>query len=380
MKQSCEDRGELLVGEYMAAENASRLSNDAYIPDSHLKPNDFVFASLNATARMMDMLAMVFSVMKEDDWFDDDGNKITPTYTFTNKELLRWFEMEKVEALAATLRTPAEALAGKTVGVFDKQKHSFEYYPIFTVIKYRDGKLTMKPNGEPEMRESFIINAKNSGFAKIDNHLFLSLKDTHSKRLLDMLSRFKDEVRSLHPISVSRLQHQFGVIGQNNKVLKKSYLNPYSFVRGVIKPALSKLDSSPKARGVLEITKGSSGELGYELVDFDTSEPKILFHCRWLKNHSHDDLETAAKTTIELTTEIQRIKHRGEDVPIDILEQLKQSLDVLGKDTESQKIALKISEKKKQLAIQRETEKKKKSLKSLSQVDTLLDSGFLDDI
>lgn len=364
------------LGELMP--RTEELVCDYSIPEQHLKPQAFVFAGINATARMLDILAMLFSEMRELHWFKEDGREQTPEYNFTNEQLKQWFEIDSVETLSATLRAPAQRLSTTGVGIYDKEKSEFEYYPIFQAISYKKGVLRIKPNSE--LRDSYIINSTNNGFSLINNHLYLALKDTHSKRMLDMLSRFREEINGLHAISVKRLQQQFGVIGDKGKVLRKSYVSPYAFVRGIIKPALEKIHSSKEAKDIVEITRSPTGELGYELIDFDKANPKILFHCRWTKIYTPDQIEKAAAIALEYTNRANTLKKKGETIPLDLLIELSDALKIIGHTERARHLNERIAQIKKELAIKKELEKKSKSNSNLDKVSALLDQGFLDDL
>lgn len=354
-------------------------SNVKGVPPYHLKPNAFVFASIKATPRMLDILALLFTEMTEGDWFDENGEQTTPDYYFKNDKLKKWFGIDRVEALAATLRTPAQRLSSTAVGIYSKTKQDFAFFPIFQEISYKGGVLKITPNSS--LRNEYIINANSeAGFAKVSNHVYLALKDTYSKRMLDMLSRFRTEVSSLYPISVERLQKQFGIIGQNNKVLMKTYESPSRFVSHVIKPSLIKISQSEEAQGVLEVLESPSGALGYELIDFDGANPKILFHCKWLTEHSEEDIAAASKRIIESSHELKRMASVGEEPSIDFLLAFQSDLKICKRDAEVQRVEERISAMKAKMAIQKKLKEKAKAEAMAGKVNELLDSGFLDDI
>lgn len=138
------------LGELMP--RTEELVCDYSIPEQHLKPQAFVFAGINATARMLDILAMLFSEMRELHWFKEDGREQTPEYNFTNEQLKQWFEIDSVETLSATLRAPAQRLSTTGVGIYDKEKSEFEYYPIFQAISIKRGYYESSPTQNCETR------------------------------------------------------------------------------------------------------------------------------------------------------------------------------------------------------------------------------------
>lgn len=345
----------------------------------HVRSHDFTFASIDATARMLDVWALLFSEMSEQDWYDKHGNAVTPSYYFKSDKLKKWFGITKSEALSSTLRTPARRLATTSVGIYRKDSGEFAYFPLFQEISYKKGVLKITPNAS--LRASYIIKAGDSaGFAKVDNRIYRALKASYSKRLFEMLCRFRIEVSSLYPISIERLQKQLGIIDQYNRVIVNSYSSPITFVTRVIKPALIAISKSKEAEGVLEIMTSKSGELGYEIVDADTSNPKVLFHCKWITEYSDEEVLEALKRVIDLTTELKNMRANKVEPSIDMLLDFKRALQVSGREDEAEKVDCKIKEMKASIAIKKQLKEEDKKNKMAERVSQLLDGGFFDGI
>ena len=206
------------------------------------------------------------------------------------------------------------------------------------------------------------------------------MHDTHTKKLLDLLSRFKGG-DTLYPIKVSTLQYLFGVFGDGGKVLIKTYASPKSFINRLIEPALKKICESPFAVNKIEILTATNGKIGYEVVDsLSSNEPRIRFLYRWLNQVSEKELEESSNIATELIVSVQRQTANGEEVPLADLIRLEKHLKIIGQEEAATKIKGRINERKAEEAIKRDLQAKEDAQGKISKIDEMLSQGFLDGI
>ncbi|HDI3159679.1 TPA: replication initiation protein [Vibrio cholerae] len=294
---------------------------------NHIKSHDMVFASLDLSPRMCDILAMLFTRMRAEDWFvkrDIESNiPAQPRYTFTAKEIGQFLLMEP-KHVATLLKIPSQKLASLTAGI-ESDDGGFVYAPLFSKIEYKNRCYTIVPNNE--LRHSYIARAKSNGYALINNTQYLALKDTNSKKMLDLLSRFKTG-NKLYPISIERLQQTFGVISGSGEIKKKSYSAKNRFINLVIEPALSIIANSPESKDRIKLLTGDSGKLGYDLIR-DKGELKIKFLYEWLNCYSDEEVEAASKQIEKILLQAE-----GGELTLELLLELKKSCEIVSTDSE----------------------------------------------
>lgn len=321
--------------------------------DSHLKSHSMVFSALDLSQKMQDMMAIMFTRMKEQDW-DEEGK--SPVYTWTIDELSKWFGVDKSQ-MAATLKKPSEALTKCTAG-FEENNGDFAYKPLFKDVSYSKGRLTMVPN--ELLKDQYLVNVSEKGFAKVDNKIFRALKNPNAKRLFDFISRFKGEY-DMYAMSVERIQIYLGVITPKDKPLKKSYVNEMEFVNRLIKPALEHIANCPTTFGKLELIE-KDGLLGYELAKMASGKLKIKFNVRWINApvDKKTRLEVLANVDKQMLLYKDVVKREGDGIPH--LEEIRTLLLSINESTDTivQKIT-QIQEERKQ----HELDKEDKELREL---------------
>ncbi|WP_234498097.1 replication initiation protein [Vibrio maritimus] len=269
--------------------------------ESHIKSNDIVFASLKLTPKMCDLMSLLFTKMREDDWYVDGdvtGEHAEPCYEFTAKEIAEFFpNIKTTNQVSATIKKPAQRLMETAIGI-ERGNGDFRYTPLFSDCIYDNGVLRMYPNNR--LRESYIAKAKTKGYALINNEQYLALKDAHSKKTLDLLSRFKTG-NHLYPLSLKKLQIIYGVYGPDGKLQLPSYKSPKTFLSRLIESSLETIANSLESQERIEIMRSEAkGTLGYEVVNDDSSgkiddNTRIRFLYRWTATFSEENIKDAKK-------------------------------------------------------------------------------------
>jgi hypothetical protein len=335
----------------MTSKNTIQITNDseAILPNlvidknpkdiqNHIKSHDMVFATLDLSPRMCDILAMLFTRMRAEDWFVnrdiDAGIPAQPRYKFTAKEIGSFLLMEP-KHVATILKLPSKKLGALTAG-FERSDGSFKYSPLFTDIEYSNGLYTIVPNNE--LRNSYIAKAKANGYALINNSQYLALKHTSAKKMLDLLSRYKTG-KSLYPITIERLQQTFGVIGEQGEVKKPYYTTTYRFIQYVIKPALGKIANSEESKDRIRLFKGRDGTLGFDLID-DGECLKVQFLYEWLNCYSDEDIELANIRIETILQENMYLQKEGKRLSLDSLYELKECCKIVSTESEDMRIML----------------------------------------
>ncbi|MGR5178890.1 replication initiation protein [Vibrio mediterranei] len=294
--------------------------------DSHIKSNDIVFASMALTPKMCDVLSLLFTKMRAQDWFLDgdtsSDNHAIPHYQFEAKEIAAFFKIKSSKNVASLLRSPVRSLTETVIGI-EQENGDFDYSPLFSRCKYEKGVLTIIPNNE--LRNSYIAKAKTNGYALISNDQYLALRDAHSKKMLDLLSRFKTG-QKLYPISIKKLQVVFGVYGRDGKLLMPTYKSPKTFLKRLIASSLKTISESEESRARIVIEESEhQGTLGFEFVNDDEGDDKIDENTRirflysWLASFTDENIAEAERDMerlIQLNAE--NIKEHGGAYGLDL--------------------------------------------------------------
>jgi hypothetical protein len=301
--------------------------------DNHVKSHDMVFASLELTPRMADILALLFTKMRAEDFYyqSDISQNIPsqPRYEFTPTEIKEFLCLKSSKHVASLIQPSAKRLSATSVGI-ENDKGEFDYASLFSRIRYENQVLTIIPN--MELKESYIAKAKSKGYALINNEQYLALKDIHSKKTLDLLSRYKSGQR-LYPISIKKLQLIYGVIGQDGAVLKPTYLSPKTFVKRVIAPSLVSIAQSQESKNRITILESDHNTLGYELVEDDRGEFRVRFLYKWHSTYSDEDVAEANKRIEELLLFNLQLKDQDKSLDPPLLRELLEACSVVESDS-----------------------------------------------
>ncbi len=270
------------------------------LPKHIKKGHQLVFSRQGLSAREADMFALMIAHMKATDW-----ECSTPHYEFTSHQLSEWLGV-KSKHIGSNLSPVANRLASRKIGIKvdnDKGNVEFDYRPLFKHIAYKNGILTMVPN---DMLKSEYIEY-NQGFALINTRNFFDVKKEYSKRLYELLSRFKDKGFEMHQQKLKDLQGVFGLLDEAGKLKKDkcSFKNNSVFMKRCIRESIKELTEHPQIRKELLFLEGASGEKGFEVIKRGKTITGIKFLFRWIKLNSieelnqHDALKTIRKLELK---------------------------------------------------------------------------------
>ncbi|GAD91212.1 hypothetical protein VHA01S_074_00030 [Vibrio halioticoli NBRC 102217] len=291
----------------MNSKNAYPVVSDK-LPLHIKKGHQLVFSRQDLSSREADLFALMIANMGAADW---DGNQ-TPYYEFTSHNLTGWLNIESKHV--GTLLSPvAERLSTRKIGIESKDHKGdleFQYQPLFKRISYKNGVLTMVPNDL--LRTEYI--AYNQGFALINTKNFLELKREYSKRLYELLSRFKDQGTHIGKRSLVELKGLFGLLDEKGKLRsdKTSFANNGVFLQRCIRESIHELMANPSTNKELVFYEGPSGNLGYEPFKHGRSIAAIEFKVRWVKKGAVQELNDADAMATIKKLENKRLSQRQE--------------------------------------------------------------------
>ncbi|MGF1722993.1 replication initiation protein [Vibrio kyushuensis] len=274
------------------------------LPKHIKKGHQLVFSRQDLSAREADMFALMIAHMKEADWSTN-----TPHYEFTSHQLSEWLGVES-KHIGSNLSPVANRLASRKIGIKVETKKGdteFDYRPLFKHIAYKNGVLTMVPNDmlKPEYIEY------NQGFALINTRNFFDVKKEYSKRLYELLSRFKDKGFEMHAQKIDELKGVFGLLDEAGKLKKdkSSFKNNSVFMKRCIRESIKELSEHTQINKELLFLDSDKGDKGFELVKKGKTIIGIKFLFRWLKLGTIDELNQheAMKTIKKL--ELKRLQH-----------------------------------------------------------------------
>ena len=275
------------------------------LPKHIKKGHQLVFIRQDLSAREADMFALMIAHMKANDW-----NQSTPHYEFTSHQLSDWLGVES-KHIGSNLRPVANRLASRKIGIkieTTKGDIEFDYRPLFKHIAYKNGVLTMVPN---DMLKSEYIEY-NQGFALINTRNFFDVKKEYSKRLYELLSRFKNRGFEMHQQKIEDLKGVFGLLDETGKLKKdkRSFKNNSVFMKRCVRESIKELTEHPQIRKELLFLEGPKGETGFEVIKKGRTITGIKFLFRWIKIGSIEELNQhdALKTIREL--ELKRLQDR----------------------------------------------------------------------
>ncbi|WP_318479424.1 replication initiation protein [Photobacterium leiognathi] len=302
------------------------------LPKHIKKGHQLVFSRQDLTAREADMFALMIANMKCDDW-----KHSTPHYEFSSKQLSEWLGVA-AKHIGSNLSPVANRLSSRKIGIKyinNKGDTEFDYRPLFKHIAYKNGKLTMVPN---DMLKSEYIEY-NHGFALINTRSFFDVKKEYSKRLYELLSRFKSNGYEMHTQGINELKGVFGLLDEAGKIKKEksSFKNNSVFMKRCIRQSINDLSEHPQIKKELLFIEGNSGELGFELIKKGRVITGVKFLFRWLKLGTIEELNhhDALITIKEL--ELKRLQHNIK-LTDEELEILTISYRCIGKDDKADKI------------------------------------------
>jgi hypothetical protein len=320
------------------------------LPKHIKKGHQLIFSRQDLTAREADLFAVMVAHMTPDDW-----EKSTPIYKFTAHQLSEWLGLNS-KHVGSNLRPVAERLASRKIGIKLETVQGdveFDFRPLFKHIRYKNGELTMTPNDM--LKHEYI--EYNQGFALINTKNFFELKKEYSKRLYELLSRFKSGGTDIYVQKINDLKGIFGLLDENGKLRKDktSFKNNSVFMQRCIRDSIEELRTNQRTKKELLFLESDDGNFGFETVKRGRSIIALRFLYRWIRTGNVDELniQSAQKTIREL--ELKRLQKR-EKLSIEELESLVISYRVIGKEDTALEIEKSV-EKRKQSEILSQEEK-----------------------
>ncbi|MCU8005698.1 replication initiation protein [Shewanella sp. SM96] len=333
------------------------------MPDVFKKSHELIFSRQSLTSHEQNVFNLMIAHMRADHW---DTSKPGPTYEFPAQTLSEWFDIES-NHLSTTLAPVADRLAARTVGFANKDTGEWDYIPILSRIRYKNAKLLITPNHE--LKEQYIDYSIN-GYALINRKPLYKLRKTYSKRLYEVLSRFKSSGYKQRPITIKELKGYFGLFDEKGNINNtyKSLESTGVFIKRCIADSLEEISKICKHE--LLLFPGDKGELGYSLIKKGRTTTGIKFHYKWIENKITMD-EVAAKDIIK-DMETRRLIKK-ENLSIEELKFLAEAYMVL-EDIESASEIYKVIEEK-EIAMaedpEEQAEKEKKAfLEKIKQLKT----------
>lgn len=275
------------------------------LPKHIKKGHLLVFSRQDLSAREADLFALMMAYMKPGDW-----DLKTPFYDFPCAKLSEWLNIN-AKHIASSLSPVAESLSQRKIGintVTSDGRGEFDYVPLFKRIQYKRGVLRIIPNDE--LKTEYIEYHK--GFALINTVNFLGLKREYSKRLYELLSRFKDNGTVMRTFTINELKGLFGILDENDRLKcdKKSFKNTGVFMRRCLKESFAELIENPSTNKELMFLPSDDGKIGYKTMTVGKKIVGVEFLYKWVQGTTTIDtfnLEDAKKTIREL--EIKRLQN-----------------------------------------------------------------------
>ena len=291
------------------------------------KSHEIVFSRQKLTAREQDIFAMMLCHMKAEDWGTEE-NPAVPSYTIPAPTICKMLGLTS-GSLANTLKGPCRKLAERTIGMYDEEKHAFSFRSLFKEVYYKSGELVLRPNDR--LKAEYIGGAK--GFSLINRESFYSLNREPSKRLFDLLSRFKDKTKGkLNKMRIDDLQGMFGVLDEEGKFRSgcKSFTNTSLFITRYIDDSIAEINKNPLISSSLIFHLGDdiygSSRLGYNLFKTGKKYTHIEFLYSWVTDAQQPgnqiNYEAAVAEIKEIEVFREHLKARGKKLPDEKLQQL----------------------------------------------------------
>ncbi|NNU14576.1 replication initiation protein [Vibrio parahaemolyticus] len=280
--------------------NVFDMSKNPKILPKHIKKgHELVFSQQDLTAREANIFGLMVANMKPEDW-----DNHTPEYRFTASQLSEWLGLNN-RAIGSQLKQVVSRLSSRKIGiVVDKPGDTeFEFTPLFKKVIYKDRVLTLIPNDA--LSKEYI--EYNQGFSLINTKSFLGLKREYTKRLYEILSRFKSNGTSLKPIDIDDLKAYMGILNEDGtlKENKSSFKNTSVFITRCLKDSIDELSTDLKTRKEILFQESEDG-LGLKLYKHGRHIYAVEFLYHWISPSNPVDnlcFEDAKRTITRLETQ-----------------------------------------------------------------------------
>ncbi|MBD1389426.1 RepB family plasmid replication initiator protein [Neiella sp. HB171785] len=319
------------------------------LPTHIKKGHQLVFARQDLSAKEQDVFGLMMAHMKETDWAQG-----TPRYEFSCHQLADWFDMDSSH-VADTLSPVADRLSKRSIGVRNVGENGvteFDYAGYFKRIKYKHAKLVMVPNDE--LKQEYV--SYQQGFALITAKNFFGLNREHSKKLYEILSRFKTGGTSMKPVKLNELRGMFGLLDQQGNLKKKSYANNGVVMARCIRDSITEISTNPRtSKEILFLKDDETGNVGYRVRKDGNTIIEIEFLYRWLAKDPVAGLNQEEALRLIRELEINKRTLKKERLEIDELEQLLSAYKYLGKEDKVEAITQAIAKRTAEEASNEET-------------------------
>ncbi|MGR5367007.1 replication initiation protein [Photobacterium damselae] len=279
------------------------------LPTQFKKSHELVFSQQDLSSREANVFALMMASMRENDW--ENGS---PRYSFSSQKIVEYLGLNK-RAISSQLAPVCRSLSSRCVGILEQNKDKFDFRPLFKRVVYKDAVLTLVPNDE--LKNEYLLHSQ--GFALIKTASYLNIKGEYTKRLYEMLSRFKHDGFKLPVMSIERLQAYLGVLEQNGtlKESKKSFKNTSLFLDRCVRKSIAELQQNTKTNKEIHfITNGK--EIGFKCHKTGTKITAIEFTFKWIADITAENAFSKitmaeAKSAI---TELETRRARGDNIDI----------------------------------------------------------------
>lgn len=275
-------------------------------PEFFKKSHELTFAHTELTPREMDLMGMFFAQLHQDHWIKvqalSGGKRInlyvSAGYTFSSKAIAEWMGISE-KHVYTTIAPMAERLTSKTIGVKDDTLEEFKFRPLFSEISYRQGNLRIVPNSE--LMEAYVAYSK--GFALVRHQPYRDLKSGYSKRIYEMLSRFK-EMGVLQPQTLDDMKRYLGVVDRKGQC-KSTFTSTSRFIKQCIEAPIAEMMGMPAISKELTFLKDPDSErIGYRVKNHGRKITHIEFLFVWR------DINAEMTLIRNATTQIAELEYR----------------------------------------------------------------------
>lgn len=303
------------------------------MPEVFKKSHELIFSRQRMSSHEQNVFNLMIAHMREDHW---EGK--TPSYEFPAQTLSDWFDI-KSNHLSSTLAPVADRLASRTVGFINEETKEWDYLPLLSRIRYKNGKLIIIPN--PQLKEQYIDHQK-KGYALINRKPLYRLRRTYSKRLYEMISRFKDYGYKQRPLTINELKGYLGLLDEKGNLSKEhKSLSPTGvFIKRCVADAFEEIAEVCKHE--LMLFKSENGQLGYSLIKKGRTTVAVKFHYKWMSGKATMGEEAAKEMIKTLET---KLRIRKEELNISELTLLAEAYQRLGDPDTASEIYLRVEEK-----------------------------------
>lgn len=307
------------------------MSDIPNLPTHIKKGHEVLFSQQDLTAREADLFGVMIAKMRPEDWMAG-----APEYKFTAHELSEWLGITN-RAIGSRLKPIVGRLSARRIGVvYEKNGDTeFEFTPLFKKAIYKNRVLTLIPNDA--LKNEYI--EYNKGFALINTTSYLGLTREYSKRLYEILSRFKTGGRTLNPVPIDDLMSYMGILDEsgNLKSDKQSFSNVSVMLARCVKDSIKEISTNPQTKKEILFHDGNAG-LGIKYHKHGRKIHAVEFLYTWA--NSSTPIETAqvdSAKRIIINLEQKRLQF-GEKLDLNELNHLADAYRFIGRDETAQEI------------------------------------------